>query len=69
MSAQFPGTAHGDQAVYNGRTLLGYIRGSIGGVYAYNANGAPIGSYADRKAASKALADRTQAREASNAEA
>jgi hypothetical protein len=43
-------------SVYAGRTLLGTIRRSAGGVYAFTADGAPIGTFGDQKAATAALA-------------
>jgi hypothetical protein len=55
MSAPRPGTARGDITVYSSRTPLGYIRGSVAGVYAYDTEGRPVGTFADRKAAQSAL--------------
>ncbi len=43
-------------SVYAGRTLLGTIRRSAGNVYAFTADGTPIGIYGDQKAATAALA-------------
>ncbi|MHC2020370.1 hypothetical protein [Methylobacterium sp. CM6247] len=58
MSALRPGTARGDIAVYDGRTPIGFIRGSTAGVYAYDSEGRPVGTFADRKAAQSALSAR-----------
>ena len=58
MSGPRPGTARGDITVYDGRTPLGFIRGSVGGVYAYDIDGRPVGTFADRKAAQGALSAR-----------
>ena len=56
MSDLRPGTARGNITVYDGRTPLGFIRSSIAGVYAYDPDGRPVGTFADRKAAQSALA-------------
>jgi hypothetical protein len=58
MSALRPGTARGDITVYDGRTPLGFIRSSIAGIYAYDPDGRPVGTFADRKAARCALTAR-----------
>jgi hypothetical protein len=43
-------------SAYAGRTLLGTIRRSAGGVCALTADGTPIGIFGDQKAATAALA-------------
>ncbi len=48
--------ARSEVSVYAGRTLLGTIRRSAGNVYAFTADGTPIGSYGDQRAATAALA-------------
>ncbi len=46
----------GEISVYAGRTLLGTIRRSAGGVYAVAVDGTPVGTFGDQKAATAALA-------------
>lgn len=55
MTAPHPGSARNDLAVYDGRTLLGFLRGSVAGCTAYTADGRTLGAYADQRAAKAAL--------------
>lgn len=55
MAAPHPGTARNDLAVYDGRTLLGFLRGSVAGCTAYTADGRTLGAFADQRAAKAAL--------------
>ncbi|GLS46264.1 hypothetical protein GCM10007884_42560 [Methylobacterium brachythecii] len=50
-----PGAAPGDQSLYAGRALLGFLRPSVGGIHVYAADGKPLGSFSSRKAAMAAL--------------
>lgn len=55
MVAPYPGTARNDLALYDGRTLLGFLRGSVAGCTAYTADGRALGAYANQRAAKAAL--------------
>ncbi len=62
MITPSPGTARGDLTIYDGRKPIGFIRGSTAGVYAYDAHGKPVGTYADQKAARNALSARASSK-------
>lgn len=52
------GTTRGDVPVFAGRTPLGFIRGTGRNLYAYKADGTPIGCFGDRAAAERAILSR-----------
>lgn len=56
-----PGTHRGDQAVYAGRRLVGFVRPSVGGAMAFGPDGDSLGAFSSVKAARDALTARATA--------
>ena len=58
--APLPGAARGDRVLYSGRTRLGTIRSTAGGILGFDASGRLLGAFPDERAAKDAISARSR---------